>query len=58
LGEIAIEVKGSARIDGKDMNGLQDFVKECPSGRSIFFLTNLLKCCKFALVMQIYRENK
>jgi predicted AAA+ superfamily ATPase len=35
MGEIAIEVKGAARIDGKDMNGLEAFTKEFPSKRSI-----------------------
>lgn len=35
MGEIAIEVKGAARIDKKDMNGLQAFAQAYPPKRSI-----------------------
>jgi predicted AAA+ superfamily ATPase len=34
-GEVAIEVKGTARIDGKDMNGLEAFIQACSPRRSI-----------------------
>ena len=34
-GEVAIEVKGTARIDGKDMNGLEAFIQSCSPKRSI-----------------------
>jgi predicted AAA+ superfamily ATPase len=34
-GEIAIEIKGAARIDKKDMNGLEAFAQACSSKRSI-----------------------
>lgn len=35
MGEIAIEAKGSAKIDGKDMNGLKAFAGDCSSKRNI-----------------------
>lgn len=35
MGEIAIEIKGTARIDKKDMNGLEAFTQACSSKRSI-----------------------
>jgi len=34
-GEMAIEVKGTSRIDGKDMNGLGAFMQSCSPKRSI-----------------------
>jgi len=34
-GEVAIEVKGSSRIDGKDMNGLEAFIQSCLPKKSI-----------------------
>jgi hypothetical protein len=34
-GEIAIEIKGSSRIDRKDMNGLDAFTQACSPKRSI-----------------------
>ena len=34
-GEVAIEVKGTSRIDGKDMNGLGAFIQACSPKRSI-----------------------
>ena len=35
MGEIAIEIKGAARIDRKDMNGLEAFTQACFPKRSI-----------------------
>ncbi|MDP3042473.1 MAG: AAA family ATPase [Candidatus Omnitrophota bacterium] len=34
-GEVAIEIKGTARIDRKDMNGLDAFIQACSPKRSI-----------------------
>jgi hypothetical protein len=35
MGEVAIEIKGSGRIDRKDMNGLDVFTQEYSPKRSI-----------------------
>jgi len=35
VGEVAIEIKGAARIDKKDMNGLEAFTQACSPKRSI-----------------------
>lgn len=34
-GEVAIEIKGAARVDRKDMNGLDAFIQACSPKRSI-----------------------
>ncbi len=34
-GEVAIEIKGAARIDRKDMNGLEAFIQACSPKRSV-----------------------
>ena len=34
-GEVAVEIKGAARIDRKDMNGLEAFIQACSPKRSI-----------------------
>ena len=42
-GEVAIEVKGTARIDGKDMNGLESFIQACAPKKSILVCNEKMK---------------
>ncbi len=42
-GEVAIEVKGTARIDGKDMNGLESFIQACAPKKSILICNEKMK---------------